>query len=291
MIPAVLADGYLQFFRRSGGFVGLAVLCLAAIGAHAATPYREATVTRTQNKVSYGELKGDRSDVRPAAIADVVRANNFLQTETDSRAELKYEDGSLVRIGQNTIFSFEAITRTLTLGKGSMLFYVPKGSGGANIKTPSLTAAITGTVGKVAGNYIAILEGSITLKPSGRVVSAGEFVRKESDGSFTIDRFDPAKALDGALVSFNGKLPVDLQKIFGQQAVASTDPGSVWKPDLSGFNTLERTNNLPGAQESLGVNVAGPTPSSNPPPKKTPTTQPTEPVPPPDSGTPVQQPF
>ena len=118
----------------------LAALSLATV--RAATPYREATVTRTQNKVSYGAVKGDRSDLRPAAVDDVVRASNFLQTETDSRAELKYEDGSLVRIGQNTIFSFEAVTRTLSLNKGSMIFYVPKGSGGANIKTPSLTAEI-----------------------------------------------------------------------------------------------------------------------------------------------------
>ncbi len=70
-----------------------------------------------------------------------------------------------------------------------MMFYVPKGAGGANLKTPSLTAAITGTIGKVAPGYIAILEGSLTLKPSGRVVGEGQFVRVENDGSLTIDFF------------------------------------------------------------------------------------------------------
>ncbi len=228
--------------------MALAAISLAT--AHAATPYRQATVTRTQNQVNYGEVKGDRSELRPAAVADVIRASNFLQTETDSRAELKYDDGSLVRVGQNTVFSFEAITRTLSLGKGSMIFYVPKGSGGANVKTPSLTAAITGTIGKVAANYLAILEGSIVLKPSGKVVSAGQFARREEDGSITIDFYDPAKEMDGKLVDFNGPLPFLSERIFARR--------DFWKPDITGFDTFDRTSNHPGARNLLDPVVAGP---------------------------------
>jgi hypothetical protein len=232
----------------TGTLFALAAVSLATI--HAATPYRQATVTRTQNTVNYGEVKGDRSELRPAKVDDVIRSTNFLQTETDSRAELKYEDGSLVRVGQNTVFSFEAITRTLSLGKGSMIFYVPKGSGGANVKTASLTAAITGTIGKVAGNYLAILEGSIVLKPSGKVVSAGQFARVEPDGSITIDFYDPTKEMDGKLMAFNGPLPFLSERIFARK--------EMWKPDLTGFDTFDRTSGHPGARKLLDPVVAGP---------------------------------
>ncbi len=264
-MPAVSAQGNLRSATTPGALITLAILSLASL--HAATPYRQATVTRTQNQVKYGEVKGERSELRPAEVNDVVRASNFLQTETDSRAELKYDDGSLVRIGQNTVFSFEAITRTLSLNKGSMIFYVPKGSGGANVKTPSLTAAITGTIGKVSRNYIAILEGSIVLRPSGKVVNAGQFARMEQDGSITIDFYDPTKELDGKLMGFNGPLPMLSERIFVREGF--------WKPDISPFDTFDRTNGHPGARELLDPQVAGPAnrperPTNVPPPDNTP---------------------
>ncbi len=244
--PRVLRKGHPLF-----SLLATSVLALAAT-ARAAIPFRQATVTRVENKVSYGEVKGDRSALRPATAEDVVKASNFLQSESDSRAELKYEDGSLVRIGQNTIFSFDAITRTLSLTKGTFIFYVPKSSGGASVKTPSLTAAITGTIAKVSPNYIAVLEGVIRLVPSGRIVAAGQFARFNGDGTITIDFFDPTKALDGKLVSFNGPLP-GLDEKFSR-------PDAPGKPDLSLFDSLERTQNQPN-----GLNLFNPQPEPPPP--------------------------
>lgn len=186
-----------------------ATLVSLALGsaALAGPPYSQATVTRTENKVSYGTVTGDQSQTRPAEARDVVKAKNFLLSETESRAELKYDDGTIVRIGQNTIFTFEANSRTLNLKKGTFVFFIPKGQGGGTIKTPSLTAAITGTVGKVSENIIAILEGEIVLKPSGQVVKAGEFARRNPDGTITIGKFDPLKIFEGKLMTFNGLLP------------------------------------------------------------------------------------
>jgi len=188
----------------------LGALVLLSSGAPtvlAAPPYSEATVTRVQNKVSYGEQRGAESVTRPAAAQDVVRPKNFLLSENDSRAELQYADGTIVRIGQNTVFSFEADSRTLSLTKGSLIFYVPKGQGGATIKTPSLTAAITGTVGKVSRDTIAIIEGSVKLVPSGEVVVAGQFARRNPDGTITIGWFKKGTEFDGVLMTFNGPLP------------------------------------------------------------------------------------
>ena len=200
-------NGSLNSSTTGATLRALALLSVTALLAHAATPFDQATVTRLQNKVSYGEQQGAQSVTRPAAVSDVIQARNFLLTENDARAELKYPDGSIVRIGQNTVFSFEADSRTLSLSKGSLIFYIPKGQGGGVIKTPSLTAAITGTVGKVSENTIAILEGSIKLIPSGEIVSAGQFARRNANGTITVDFFDRSKALDGKLIDFGGPLP------------------------------------------------------------------------------------
>ncbi|HEX8310762.1 MAG TPA: FecR family protein [Chthoniobacteraceae bacterium] len=240
-----------------------------------AAPLSSATVTRLENSVKYGEVRGRESVTRRAAVADIVRASNFLLTETDARAELQYEDGSIVRVGQNTVFSFEADSRTLTLQKGSFIFFVPKGSGGGTIKTPSLTAAITGTVGKVSRDTIAVLEGEVTLIPSGRKVRAGYFARRNADGTITIAKFDPSKAMDGRLMAFNGPMPG-----FAEDGLTRRGPrfdASV----LSRIETLNRTQNLPSSIEQFFPDEPDRTPAREeetkvfvPPPRETPHTPP-----------------
>lgn len=210
----------------------------------AAIPFNSATVTRVENIVNYGERRGDRSSTRRAVAQDVVRANNFLLSETDSRAELQYPDGSVVRIGQNTVFSFDASSRTLALEKGTLIFHIPKGSGGGTIKTPSLTAAITGTTGKVSENHIAILEGEVTLIPSGRKVPASFFARRNPDGTITIARFDPARAFEGRLMAFNGPMPGVEAELFAGPAVTLPQP-----VDFREWEVLSRTQNLPSSIE------------------------------------------
>jgi len=237
----------------------LAVIALISIGgllARAAVPYSEATVTRVQNKVSYG-VTTNASKSRPAAPQDVVRAMNYLLSESDSRAELQYPDGTIVRIGQNTVFSFEADTRTLNLTKGTFIFYVPKGQGGATIKTPSLTAAITGTVGKVSNDTIAIIEGSVTL-PSGQIVGPGQYARRNPDGSITIGYMTPGTETTGKLFT-----------VFGPFFI----PGELMKttPDFTALvtqETLDRTANHPNA---LGQ-FFPPLQNNQPPPVTKPTT-------------------
>jgi len=202
--------------RKSPAFLATSILSLALSAVALGGPaYTQATVTRTENKVSYGTMQADLSNTRPAEAQDVVKANNFLLSETESRAELKYEDGTIVRIGQNTIFTFEANSRTLNLKKGTFVFFVPKGQGGGTIKTPSLTAAITGTVGKVWERGIAILVGSVVLKPSGMVVNEGEYAERLPNGEIIKRKFDQLKKWDGKLMTFNGPLPGLAEALIG----------------------------------------------------------------------------
>jgi hypothetical protein len=95
----VFRPGSVRSSTNSSVLLCIAALSLTLLAAGAATPFNQATVTKVENRVDYGTVKGGRSEKRRAAVADIVRAKNFLLTETESRAELQYEDGSVVRIG------------------------------------------------------------------------------------------------------------------------------------------------------------------------------------------------
>lgn len=237
--PRVRFAHQLRSSTTSAALVALATSSLIGFaGLQAAVPYNQATVTRLQNKVTYGE--GAAAARRPARSGDIIRSENYLLTETDSRAELKYVDGTIVRIGQNTVFTFEADTRTLTLEKGSLIFHIPKGSGGGTIRTASITAAITGTTGKVSETLIAILEGEVTLVPSGKKVGAGSFAQANPDGSISVRPFDPSTAGQGVLMNFNGPMP-------GFNEAQLTRPAIDSLPPFNFDESLDRTQNHPRA--------------------------------------------
>lgn len=263
-------------FRRL--VAAVAVALASASPTFAAEPLASATVTRVENQVSYGKVIGAKSETRPAVANDVVKASNFLMSEAESRAELKYDDGTIVRIGQNTIFSFEANTRTLNLRKGTFVFYMPKGKGGGTIKTPTLTAAITGTVGKVSNNIIAVLEGEVTLLPSGRKVPAGFFARANPDGTIDILPIEPGTEFQGKLMTFNGPLYSLPEKSFGSLLD--------YFQKLGIQDSSDRVNNLPS-----GIFQFNPPNNEGPPEEKkkkesTPTPPPATPTPRKSSPTP-----
>src|SRR5947208_55630 len=101
---------------------------------------QEARVTQVVNDV---KLLLEQAAPRTATISDLVRHGTAVRTGTQSRSELTFSDLTITRLGANTIFSFKEGTREMTLIDGAILFQVPKGSGGATIRTVGVTAAIT----------------------------------------------------------------------------------------------------------------------------------------------------
>ena len=81
---------------------------------------------------------------RPAALNDDVRQGTAVQTGIQSRSELTFKDQTITRLGEKTIYSSGAGVRTIDMGSGQFLLYVPKKSGGAKVKMGPVTAAITG---------------------------------------------------------------------------------------------------------------------------------------------------
>src|SRR5262249_60942886 len=105
---------------------------------------RAARVTQVVNDV---KVVLEKAPPRPVALSDLIRDGTPVSTGTQSRSELTFDDRTITRLGANTIFSYKPGTREMNLIDGAFLFQVPKGSGGATIRTVGVTAAITGTTG------------------------------------------------------------------------------------------------------------------------------------------------
>ena len=119
---------------------------------------------------------------RPARLNDDVTDGSAVHTGTDSRAELTFADLTITRVGANSIFSFDQDGRNVSVESGAILLRVPKGSGGARIRSSVLTVGITGKTVMFESrprNYskLIVLEGSgqawLTKHPGKKIVVRG----------------------------------------------------------------------------------------------------------------------
>jgi hypothetical protein len=137
----------------------------------------EAKVTQAVQDV---KVVPSGSAARPVVVNETVRQGNAVQTGSQSRSELTFRDQTITRLGEKTIYNI-GNGRTLELGSGQFLLYVPKNKGGAQIKMGPVTAAITGTT--VLGNVL----------PSGLV----EFTVLEGSACIHLDRVGQAVQVNG----------------------------------------------------------------------------------------------
>src|SRR5205809_5061416 len=135
----------------------------------AAAELEEAQVTQVVQDVKVLPSGGS---ARPASVNETVRKGNAVQTGAQSRSELTFKDQTITRLGEKTIFNVGKEGRTIDMGNGQFLLYVPKNKGGAKVKMGPVTAAITGTT--VLGN----------VYPSGII----EFTVLEGSACISLDR-------------------------------------------------------------------------------------------------------
>lgn len=143
---------------------------------------RMANVTVAINEVQVYPGSGS---ARSATVGEKISMPSSVQTGRKSRAELTFNDNTLTRLGQNSVFSFREGGRNVELKQGSVLLQVPKNAGGATIRTATVTAAITGTTTMFEyspGGWVKLitLEGSLKLSINGSkesvVVPAGKMI-------------------------------------------------------------------------------------------------------------------
>lgn len=211
----------------------------------AAQPLSRATVTQLKNDVRYRPADGTE---RPAKVSDVVQGSDVLRTGVQSLAEVRFEDKTLARIGSNTIFSFKEGTREMELHSGLMLFHVPKGAGGAKIRTRAATAAITGTTGLSEAQQdmlkIILLEGKAHVELQGKMV--------------------PVDGGDMLIVYSNGnhvKTPIDLNTLVNTSTFLKEAQASLQETDSEGNinKTIEQQQKelQQGTLEQTNYYIAG----------------------------------
>lgn len=138
-------------------------LVLIAGNAIAADSKKEARVTQIVRDV---RLMPEDAATRPASMNDKVNEDTGVRTGGESRSELTFVDLTITRLGSNTIFSFNKAGHNTQIESGSMLFRVPKNSGGGRITSSGVSVAITGTtviLECTRGNKLYVLEGGARI--------------------------------------------------------------------------------------------------------------------------------
>lgn len=107
-----------------------------------AATLRSANVTLALKDVQV--YNGSQSG-HPASSGEKISFPSSVQTGAKSRAELTFNDKTITRLGQNSVFSFREEGRNVELKQGSVLLQVPKNVGGATIRAATVTCAISGT--------------------------------------------------------------------------------------------------------------------------------------------------
>ncbi|HEY9736668.1 MAG TPA: FecR domain-containing protein [Trichocoleus sp.] len=91
------------------------------------------------------ELLPRGRSARPARLSDYLGLGDALRTAAASRAELRFNDGSLARVGERATFRFTPNTRNFRLSNGTVLLLIPPGQGRTTIQTPNAVTGIQGS--------------------------------------------------------------------------------------------------------------------------------------------------
>jgi len=118
------------------------------------------------------DLVPQRARARRARISDVLGIGDALRTFESSNAELRFNDGSEVRIGSRATFRFTPNTRNFELTNGTVLLLIPPERGRTTIQTPNAVTGIQGSALFV--RYIeetdTTIVGALTDNPDGPMI-------------------------------------------------------------------------------------------------------------------------
>lgn len=171
-------------------FVFVTILMMAG-GAHA-EGFERARITNIINDVFViDDITKDNPALDPAVENEILQSKHAVRTAQKSGAGLTFNDGSVVRVGEDAFFSFSTNERNVQMGKGSALFQVPKGSAETNVQTATITAALTGTtimINQKPNDYVKtiVVEGQVNLSMperagESRTLTPGEMVIMPTD--------------------------------------------------------------------------------------------------------------
>lgn len=164
-------------------FLGASIILGMPSAALAQTSLTWAKVERLRNRV---HLIPNGYGARLARVADVMNIGDALRTAPSARAELRFNDGSLARVGEQATFRFTPNTRNFQLSNGTVLLLIPPGRGRTTIQTPNAVTGIQGSALFVRVRCLAELSaeghcsspvtlvGALTNNPAGAMVAFNE---------------------------------------------------------------------------------------------------------------------
>lgn len=152
-----------QYHLRWGALASLVYLILSAIApavARAEVPLTRAEVDSFQNQVEILLRGGPTRPVRPS---DWLSVGDAIRTYQASQVDLRFNDGSLARVGELATFWFVPNTRNFRLSNGTALLLIPPGNGRSTIETPNVVTGIQGTA--LVVRHVPAAPTTITTKP------------------------------------------------------------------------------------------------------------------------------
>jgi quercetin dioxygenase-like cupin family protein len=134
----------------------------------------------------YENITVEKPNRRVAQVKDVLKPKMALRTAPKSRAELVFQDGTLVRVGTDAMLSFNTEKREINMGSGTALIQQHTTNQTTNIRTATVTASITGTTAMVQNSpgqfqRALVIEGQMKMSMdngsgSSRTLSSGDMV-------------------------------------------------------------------------------------------------------------------
>ena len=181
---------YARFYRSLFGklALSLSIVCSSANSALANTVINRGEIYDIRNQVEID--RGEQADWQPAAEGETIVPQDSVRTGANSRANLLFNEGTLVRTGAGTTFRFPQGKRSFELTSGAAVVLIRPEQGQSTINTPEAKIVSQGTALFVQHDpsSSSSLIGVLTNSPAGLVkvssvngdvtlqLQAGEFV-------------------------------------------------------------------------------------------------------------------
>ncbi len=260
---------------------GLAIASFIIHSATASTVVEEAEIYQIRNQVDINYR--DRQNWDSAEVGDKIIPRDSIRTGANSRADILFNEGTLVRTGAGTTFRFPKGKRRFELTSGAALIMIRPEQGQSTIQTPQAKVVSQGTALFVQHNpqNNASLVGVLTESPAGLVevtspngevtlqLQAGQFVSVVQGVMGLVEHFvlpmfyetaelsaglgQPSEEMEAAIAKESPAVQATIKAVQAE-AIGPLQNQIAW---LQGFCQLDvETQNLSPLMQLLGMGVS-----------------------------------
>ncbi|GAB4554470.1 MAG: hypothetical protein Tsb0014_47450 [Pleurocapsa sp.] len=122
---------------------GILLACFSCDAVLANAVIEQAEIYKVRNQVELS--RKNKPNWSPAKLGDVIVPQDSVRTGNNSRADILFNEGTLVRTGANTVFLFPPGKRSFELTSGAALIMIRPEQGQSTINTPQAKIVSQGT--------------------------------------------------------------------------------------------------------------------------------------------------